>query len=76
MTMDRGAAHAAIVLILNTPRKRYFYSDIADDILDAIWPDQAGIWEEGYNQGLSEPDWQTGTGETPNPYQSDAAQTP
>lgn len=73
--MDRGAAHAAIVLILNRPIGDR-YSDIADEILDAIWPDPAAIWEEGYNQGLSEPDWQTGTGETPNPYQPDAAQPP
>lgn len=49
--MDRGAAHAAIVLILSDVPKGYRFTDIADDILDAIWPDPAAVWAEGHDAG-------------------------
>lgn len=53
--MDRGAAHAAIVLILH---QRWVngrsFSGIADDILDAIWPDTANVWAQGYIAGMND----------------------
>lgn len=34
-------AHAAIVLILSDMPRDYRFTDAADDILDAIWPEPA-----------------------------------
>lgn len=38
--MSREAAHAAIVLILSDVPAGYRFTDVADDILDALWPDE------------------------------------
>lgn len=52
--MDRDAAHAAIVLTLTNylpPPDAIRFSDVADDILDATWPNLATVWAEGHDAG-------------------------